>query len=164
MAIGEPGTGSGRAFRLSPALCRAGHSTAAIGGGWYRVDRLDGINARHKRYRLSLVFNHARTPNMTRAFRVTLAVSAALLFSFGAGNAMAQAADQKPAVKKAAGKCVLAGGEANMITQDLAEFMAKAALKNSINGMGASPTGQITLKCNQNGALQYCKATQRACK
>ena len=64
----------------------------------------------------------------------------------------------------AEGKCVLAGGEANMVTQDLAEFMAKAALKNSISGMGAKPSGEIKLTCNQNGVLQYCKATQKACK
>lgn len=62
------------------------------------------------------------------------------------------------------GKCVRAGGEANMLTQDLAEFMAKAALKNSIAGMGAKPTGSIKLTCSANGLLQYCKATQRACK
>jgi pyruvate/2-oxoglutarate dehydrogenase complex dihydrolipoamide acyltransferase (E2) component len=82
-----------------------------------------------------------------------------------------QAAPAKAAAKKAApkaaavaGKCTLAGGEANMITQDLAEFMAKAALKNSIKGMNAQPVGPLKLNCNQNGALQFCKAEQKACK
>ena len=31
-----------------------------------------------------------------------------------------------------AGKCVMAGGEATMVTEDLAKFMAGAALKNSM--------------------------------
>ena len=65
---------------------------------------------------------------------------------------------------QAQSKCVLAGGEADMVTQDLAEFMAKAALKNSINGMGAKPSGEIKLTCSQKGLLQYCKAEQKACK
>ena len=101
---------------------------------------------------------------MTRTSSVTLSIAAALAVALGTGPGtglgtagVAQAADAKS-------KCVLAGGEANMITQDLAEFMAKAALKNSINGMGAKPSGDVKLKCKQNGALQYCKAEQRACK
>jgi hypothetical protein len=93
---------------------------------------------------------------MIRSTHFTIAAAATLLVALGAGSAV-QAAPM-------GAKCVLAGGEANMITQGLAEFMAKAALKNSINGMGAKPAGVVALKCNQNGALQYCKATQRACK
>ena len=68
------------------------------------------------------------------------------------------------AVQAQGAKCVTAGGEATMVTQDLAEFMAKAALKNSISGMGAKPSGEIKLKCNPSGVLQYCKAEQKACK
>ncbi|MEZ5818149.1 MAG: hypothetical protein R3D44_13800 [Hyphomicrobiaceae bacterium] len=64
---------------------------------------------------------------------------------------------------KAAKRCVLAGGSANMITRDLAVFMAKAALSNSIKGMGAKPAGPIKLKC-QEGLPVYCLARQRACK
>ena len=109
---------------------------------------------------------------MIRTSRFALAISASLFLSLG-GAAIAQtapaadkpaAAPAKKAPAAAAGKCVLAGGEANMITQGLAEFMAKAALKNSISGMGAKPVGEIKLDCSQNGALQYCKAAQRACK
>lgn len=63
----------------------------------------------------------------------------------------------------AAGKCVIAGGSANMITRDLAEFMAKAALGNSIKGMGATPAGPIKLTC-KDGLPVYCLAKQKACK
>ena len=66
---------------------------------------------------------------------------------------------------QAAGKsCVRAGGEARMVTRDLAEFMAKAALNNSIKGMGAAATGAIDLKCKDPAPLTYCVAYQRACK
>jgi hypothetical protein len=63
----------------------------------------------------------------------------------------------------AAPKCVMAGGEATMVTEDLARFMAGAALKNSIAGMGAKPTGAIVTKCSATG-LTYCISKQRACK
>jgi hypothetical protein len=60
--------------------------------------------------------------------------------------------------------CVLAGGEATMVTSDLAKFMAGAALKNSINGMGAKPTGEVKMTCKEAFASVYCIARQRACK
>jgi hypothetical protein len=60
--------------------------------------------------------------------------------------------------------CVRAGGEATMITEDLARFMANAALKNSISGMGAKPAGQISMTCAGNMGMTSCKAFQRACK
>jgi hypothetical protein len=60
--------------------------------------------------------------------------------------------------------CVMAGGEATMITADLAKFMAEAALKNSINGMDAKPAGQVALTCTTGVALSTCTAKQRACK
>jgi hypothetical protein len=63
----------------------------------------------------------------------------------------------------AAPKCVMAGGEATMVTEDLARFMAGAALKNSIAGMGAKPTGAIVTTCSATG-LTYCISKQRACK
>ena len=77
------------------------------------------------------------------------AISAAVLFA--AGSAMA------------APKCVVAGGEATMVTEGLARFMAGAALKNSIAGMGAKPTGAIATTCTATG-LTYCISKQRACK
>lgn len=66
-------------------------------------------------------------------------------------------------VLPASAKCVLAGGEATMVTVDLAKFMAKAALKNSISGMGMKPSGEIKLKCDSPVGLPHCVARQRAC-
>jgi hypothetical protein len=60
--------------------------------------------------------------------------------------------------------CVRAGGEATMITEDLAKFMAEAALKNSIAGMGAKPVGKISMKCSAPSPLTSCTARQEACK
>jgi len=51
-----------------------------------------------------------------------------------------------------------------MVTQDLAKFMANAALKNSISGMGAKPAGQISMNCSGTVGMTSCKAFQRACK
>jgi hypothetical protein len=62
------------------------------------------------------------------------------------------------------GKCVLAGGEATMVTEDLARFMANAALKNSISGMGAKAAGQAKVTCKGAPLGTYCIARQRACK
>lgn len=92
---------------------------------------------------------------MVRTSTITAAVVAASL-----SLALAATAQAAPRLKK----CTLAGGEAYMATQDLAEFMANAALKNSINHMGAKPAGRIKLTCNPYGLLQYCKATRRACR
>lgn len=60
-------------------------------------------------------------------------------------------------------RCVMAGGSANMVTHDLAVFMAKAALGNSIKGMGAKAVGPVHLKCDKNFPV-YCLARQKACK
>jgi hypothetical protein len=60
--------------------------------------------------------------------------------------------------------CVLAGGEATMVTKDLAEFMAKAALGNSIKAKGLSAQGVPKLTCNAPSPLTYCIAQQKACK
>lgn len=60
--------------------------------------------------------------------------------------------------------CVRAGGEATMITEDLAKFMAEAALKNSISGMGAKPVGKIDMTCTSGTLSTSCTAKQRACK
>lgn len=84
----------------------------------------------------------------------TLAATAALaLLASGIGA--------KPASAK---MCVLAGGEATMVTKDLAEFMAKAALGNSIKAKGLTAAGAVKLTCNAPNPLTYCLATQRACK
>ena len=60
--------------------------------------------------------------------------------------------------------CVLAGGEATMVTRDLAEFMAKAALGNSMKAKDLKPTGAVKLTCKDPAPLTYCLAEQRACK
>jgi hypothetical protein len=60
--------------------------------------------------------------------------------------------------------CVLAGGEATMVTRDLAEFMAKAALNNSIKAKGLQASGAVKLSCKDPAPLTYCLAEQRACK
>lgn len=65
---------------------------------------------------------------------------------------------------QAAKSCVMAGGEATMITGDLARFMANAALGNSIKGKGLKAAGPVKMKCKDPSPLVYCIATQRACK
>jgi hypothetical protein len=87
--------------------------------------------------------------------RLAVAAAVAALLTVGAGSVTA--------APKAAAKCVMAGGEATMVTEDLARFMAGAALKNSIAGMGAKPNGAILTKCSATG-LTYCISKQRACK
>jgi hypothetical protein len=67
-----------------------------------------------------------------------------------------------PAV--AAKSCVLAGGEATMITLDAAKFMANAALNNSIKGKGLTAVGAAKVTCKDPSPLTYCLAQQKACK
>lgn len=61
-------------------------------------------------------------------------------------------------------KCVLAGGEGTGVVQDFASFMAKAALKNSIAGMGATAKGTAKVVCKTDSLITTCTARQRACK
>jgi hypothetical protein len=77
------------------------------------------------------------------------------LAAFAASSSASQAAPKS---------CVLAGGEATMVTRDLAEFMAKAALNNSMKAKSLTPTGAIKLNCKDPAPLTYCLAEQRACK
>lgn len=90
-------------------------------------------------------------------------LSALAVVAITAGLAPSAVLAAPAKAKKSPGKCVIAGGSANMITRDLAEFMAKAALGNSIKGMGAKPVGEIKLVC-KDGLPVYCIAKQRACK
>ncbi len=60
--------------------------------------------------------------------------------------------------------CVLAGGEATMVTGDLARFMAGAALKNSMKDKGLTPVGSPKVTCKDPSPLTYCLAQQRACR
>lgn len=61
------------------------------------------------------------------------------------------------------GGCVLAGGEATMITEDLAKFMAEAALKNSIAAHNWTASGDVKIKCDTANGLPHCVARRRAC-
>lgn len=88
---------------------------------------------------------------MTRLHRIVLATAAAVLVTGGVMSTGAEA------------KCVRAGGQATMITEDLAKFMAGAALKNSIAKLGAKPRGPVVMKCTTAQGLPTCVARQRAC-
>lgn len=59
--------------------------------------------------------------------------------------------------------CVQAGGEATMVTEDLAKFMANAALKNSIKAHGWTEQGTVKITCDTNMGLPHCTAKQKAC-
>lgn len=47
-------------------------------------------------------------------------------------------------------ECRRAGGVATMVTRGLAEFMANAALKNSIANNGWTASGPIELECKED--------------
>ncbi len=75
----------------------------------------------------------------------------ALAISLAAGVATAEAG------------CRTVGGSADMITRDLAKFMAEAALKNAIEAHGLKPAGPITMKCTDGTFTTNCKAFRKAC-
>jgi hypothetical protein len=64
---------------------------------------------------------------------------------------------------QAAGKCVMAAGEATMVTEDLAKFMAAAALKNAIAAHNWKSSGIVKTKCDTAAGLPHCVAKQKAC-
>ena len=82
----------------------------------------------------------------------TLAIAASTLACIATH---AQAQEQKS-------KCVMAGGEATMITGDLARFMANAAMNNSIKGMNAKGAGAVKVTCKDGLASVTCLSQQRA--
>ena len=63
-----------------------------------------------------------------------------------------------------AGSCVKAGGEATMLTEDLAQFMANAALNNQIKANGWTPSGKVQMMCEAATLGTHCVAHQKACK
>ncbi len=65
---------------------------------------------------------------------------------------------------EARAKCVRAGGQATMVTPDLAKYMATAALNNSISNMGAKAVGPVAMKCTGDMVMPTCTARQKACK
>lgn len=90
---------------------------------------------------------------MKKAILATAAVAAGVL-----GMTSAQAAH-----KAGHHGCVMAGGEATMVTVDLAKFMAEAALKNSIAAHGWTAKGPLKMKCDAPNGLPHCMARRRAC-
>jgi hypothetical protein len=88
------------------------------------------------------------------SFRSRFAVTA-----FAAATVIA-VADPSFAAKKS---CAMYGGDATMVTEDLAKFMASAALKNSMTAAAATPSGAVKMTCTSSG-LTTCQARQRACK
>lgn len=67
-------------------------------------------------------------------------------------------------VSAQAASCVKAGGEATMITEDLAKFMANAALNNQMTANNLKPAGQVSMTCSAAVVGTHCIAHQRACK
>jgi hypothetical protein len=65
---------------------------------------------------------------------------------------------------EASARCVLAGGQATMVTVDLAKYMANAALKNSLAAHGWHARGPVRMRCDKSGVgLPHCLARQKAC-
>lgn len=81
---------------------------------------------------------------------------AALVAALVAGSAMVSSAQ--------AAKCVLAGGSATGLTQDIAKSLATMALNQSIGSYGGKASGKVAMKCNANMLMSTCTAKQRACK
>lgn len=90
------------------------------------------------------------------------AVAAAALVSLAAA-ASAHAAPAAPAPKAKGSKCVMAGGTADMLTEDMARFMANAALNNQMKAEGLKGAGPVKMVC-KSGYPVNCTAKQRACK
>jgi hypothetical protein len=68
------------------------------------------------------------------------------------------------AASEARSRCVMAGGESVMATEDLARFMANAALKNSMAAHNWKPHGVVKTKCDTSSiGLPHCLARQKAC-
>ncbi len=85
------------------------------------------------------------------------------LVAMGAATALA-AATFAPATADAKAKCVMAGGTATGLTQDIAKTMATNALNQSIGSYGGKAAGKVAMKCDANMVMSTCTAKQRACK
>jgi len=68
------------------------------------------------------------------------------------------------AMSSAGAGCRRAGGEATMITKDLAVFMATAALMNSIADHGERPKGAVKVSCKDDTFTTTCHARREACR
>jgi hypothetical protein len=86
------------------------------------------------------------------------------MMSLGAATALlVMAAGIGPAAAK--GDCVKAGGTATIMpNNDVATFMAEAALKNSIAAQGRTKVGPTKVVCDGAALVPTCTATAKACK
>lgn len=84
------------------------------------------------------------------------------LVAMGAAAALA-VASFAPTTADAKAKCVMAGGTATGLTQDVAKTMATAALNQSVSSYGKA-AGKVAMKCDANVLMSTCTAKQRACK
>ncbi len=91
---------------------------------------------------------------MTKTIRIAALAAAGL---------MAAALHAAPA-EAAKANCVMAGGTATSPTTDIATFMAKAALKNSIEAQGRKQVGAESVKCDGQFIGPTCVAKAKACK
>ena len=85
------------------------------------------------------------------------------LISIAALAALAAVGPVAAAQKAGGGKCVMAAGQATMVTQDLAKFMAEAALKNAIAAHNWTASGAVKVKCDTEAGLPHCTAKRKAC-
>lgn len=69
-----------------------------------------------------------------------------------------------PATEAQAAKCVIAGGSATGLTQDIAKTMATMALNQSISNYGGKASGKVAMTCDANMIISTCTAKQRVCK
>jgi hypothetical protein len=86
-----------------------------------------------------------------------------VLISLSALFALTAIGPAKAAHQAGHGKCVMAGGQATMVTQDLAKFMAEAALKNAMAARNWKPSGAVKVTCDTEAGLPHCTAKQKAC-
>jgi uncharacterized membrane protein len=92
------------------------------------------------------------TPPQFQEFRMTrIGYCLALVASLTVGALSAEAG------------CRTVGGSADMVTRDLAKFMAEAALKNAIAAHGLKPAGPMSMTCKDDTMTTNCKAFRRAC-
>lgn len=81
---------------------------------------------------------------------------ATLGFALIAGSAVVSTAQ--------AAKCVLAGGSATGLTQDVAKSLATMALNQSISSHGGKASGKVAMTCDANMLMSTCTAKQKVCK
>jgi hypothetical protein len=88
---------------------------------------------------------------MIKLHRILLATAAVMVI----GGVMTTGAEAK---------CVRAGAQATMVTEDLSKYSATTVLKTSIANMkGAKTRGPVVVKCTGGPVLPTCTARQVVC-